>query len=332
LVVVRSTVIPNTCDFIVKPEIETASGKRCGQDWGLCMNPEFLKEGSAIHDTLHPDRIVIGEFDRKSGAELANLYRRFIRRKVATERMSLVNAELVKYSSNAFLAMKISFANMIANLCETLPTADVQVVTHGMGLDKRVGRGFLNAGLGFGGSCFPKDLKALSAFGHERNVDMPLIRATMEINDKQPPRAVNLGEKLIGGLSGKRVAILGLAFKPETDDMREAVSIHVIRELLSRHANVVVYDPQAIHVARRIFGDTVTYAGSPSECLRGSSLCILATEWPTFSELKAKDFEKLMETPAIVDGRRLLDPSKFAEIRFAAIGLGPRNVQTVSNN
>ena len=322
LVVVRSTVVPTTCEKIVKKKTEAASGKKCGQGWGLCMNPEFLKEGSAVHDTLCPDRVIIGEFDEKSGTALTRLYRKFYRRKVTIERMSMVNAELVKYANNAFLAMKVSFANMVANLCEALPLADVKAVTEAIGLDERIGRGFLQAGLGYGGSCFPKDLKALVAFGKRRNVDLPLVRATTEINEKQPLRAISLAEKLIGNLSGKRVAILGLAFKPNTDDMREAVSIRIIQELLHRHADVVAYDPKAIQHAREIFGKSITYAGSLTDCIRGSDVCVLVTEWQVFRKLNPKDFMNLMKQPAIIDGRRLFDYTQFAGVRFAAVGLG----------
>jgi UDPglucose 6-dehydrogenase len=236
--------------------------------------------------------------------------------------MSMTNAELVKYASNAFLAMKVSFVNMIANLCETVPLADVTVVTHAIGLDRRIGPSFLHAGLGYGGSCFPKDLKALVAFGKKQNVDLPLALATAEINEKQPLRAVDLGEKLIGDLSGKRVAVLGLAFKPDTDDMREAVSIPVIRELLKRQAHVVAYDPKAIQQAVKIFGTSISYAESAANCIRGSELSILVTEWKKLGELKPQDFKRLMKQPALVDGRRLFDPSQLAGLKFAAVGLG----------
>ncbi|MGP8069480.1 MAG: UDP-glucose dehydrogenase family protein [Candidatus Bathyarchaeia archaeon] len=322
LVVIRSTVVPTTCDRVVKPEIEAISGKQCGKGWGLCVNPEFLKEGSAIHDTIYPDRVIIGESDERSGNTLSNLYRVFFRRNVIIERMSMANAELVKYASNTFLAMKVSFANMIANLCETVPSADVTVVTHAIGLDGRIGPAFLHAGLGYGGSCFPKDLKALVAFGKKQNVDLPLALATAEINEKQPLRAVSLGEKLIGELSGKRVAVLGLAFKPDTDDMRGAVSIQIIRDLLKRQAHIVAYDPKAIQQATKIFGNSISYAESAADCIRGSELSILVTEWKNLGELRPQDFKRLMKQPAIVDGRRLFNPSQFAGLKFAAVGLG----------
>jgi UDPglucose 6-dehydrogenase len=325
LIVIRSTVTPITCDTIVRSEVEKTSGMPCGPAWGLCMNPEFLKEGSAVHDTLYPDKVIIGESDAKSGATLARLYRSFFGRNVTITRMSMVNAELVKYANNAFLAMKVSFANMIANLCEPLPSADVRIITQAIGLDKRIGPAFLNAGLGYGGSCFPKDLRALVVFGNKLNVNLALVQATAQINEEQPLQAVRLGERLIGSISGKRIAVLGLAFKPDTDDMREAVSIRLIRELLQRHAQVVVYDPKAIPQAQSIFEGSVAYAPSAIDCVRGSDLCIFVTEWESFKELKPRDFVRLMEKPAVVDGRRLLDPAQYANLRFAAVGLGRRS-------
>lgn len=320
LVVVRSTVVPTTTEKVLKPIIEAESGKACGSGWGLCVNPEFLKEGSAIDDTLKPDRVVIGEFDQKSGTQLLSLYRAFIGKGPKILRMNLTNAELVKYCSNSFLAMKISFSNMVANLCQATPSTDVATVCEGVGLDSRIGTAFLRAGLGYGGSCLPKDLKALSKLAEDYGVDMPLLSSTISINEKQPLKALLMGEKLVGNLSGKRVAILGLAFKPNTDDLREASSIVLVRELIRRGAHVTAYDPMAIRNARRLLGDAVTYAESASDCISGADLCILVTEWREFQRLKASDFKKLMRQAAIVDGRRLYNPSQFEGLRFAAIG------------
>lgn len=322
LVVVRSTIVPTTTEKVLMPIIEAESGKRCGLDWGLCVNPEFLREGSAISDALKPDRIVIGEYDRRSGTQLQRVYRAFHGKAVRIIRMSLTNAELVKYWSNLFIAMKISFSNMLANLCQTIPSTDVKPVCEAIGLDKRIGGAFLRAGLGYGGSCLPKDLRALSKFAEERGADNPLLTATITINENQPLKALLLGEKLVGNLSGKQVAILGLAFKPNTDDLREAVSIPLIRALLRRGATVITYDPFALENARRILGDSVTYAQSALDCIKGSDLCILVTEWREFERLRPADFKNLMRQPAIIDGRRLFNPSEFEGLRFAAIGHG----------
>jgi UDPglucose 6-dehydrogenase len=326
LVVVRSTVIPGTTENIVKPTIEGYSGRKCGEGWGLCFNPEFLKEGSAVRDTFNPDRIVIGEFDRTSGEVLEELYRGFYGDEMPrTIRTTLVNAELVKYANNAFLAMKVSFINMIANLCQKLPGADVEVIAEGIGLDKRICPLFLRAGAGWGGSCFRKDLEAILDFASKKRVELPLIDATLEINNTQPYRMVDLAKGLIGDLIGKKVSVLGLAFKPDTDDMRDAVSIKVVKKLLEEGARVAVYDPKAMENAKKIFGNSVEYAGSLDDCLRDSSCALIVTEWEVFKKLTPKDFIKLMKVPAVVDGRRIYKAEAFSpNLRFAAVGLGER--------
>jgi len=326
LVVVRSTILPNMTEGVVKRAVEEESGKRCGNEFGLCMSPEFLSEGSAVNDMLHPDRIVIGEHDSRSGEALERLYRDFYGADMPPLlRTNMVNAELIKYASNIFLAMKVSFANMMAQICQRLGRADVEAVMKGVGLDKRVGPLFLRAGAGWGGSCFPKDLAALKAFARSFGAEVPLVDATVSINDQQPLEVVELGARLVDGLGGKRVALLGLAFKPNTDDMRSAVSIRVVDALLARGASVVAYDPKAMRNAEKVLDDRVTYAASIDDCLRQADLAILVTEWDEFKGLTPQKFKDLMRNPAVVDGRRIYDPSRFeAEgIRFAAIGLGP---------
>ena len=328
LVVIRSTVPPGTTGGLVKDVLEGSSGLRCGPDFGLCMNPEFLSEGRAIKGILEPDRIVIGEHDRRSGDALQAFYERFhgdasIRKRIL--RTSLVNAELIKYASNAFLAMKVSFANMMARLCQALPGADVVAVMDGVGLDRRIGRAFLNAGLGWGGSCFPKDLSALLSFAGGLGISLPLVRATIEVNDEQPLVAVELARKALGDLRGKRVAVLGLAFKPGTDDVRGAVSLKVIGALLAEGAEVVAYDPKAMENVRALLGNTIEYASSALEALRGAHCCILVTEWEEFKALRPEDFGRLMKEPVVIDGRRIFDPEEFeGKVRFFAIGRGPK--------
>ena len=326
LVVVKSTVTPTTTESIVKPLLEECSGKRCGVELGLCMNPEFLREGNAVEDTMNPDRIVIGEIDSKSGDFLESFYRDFYGEKLPPiVRTTPVNAELIKYANNAFLAMKVSFINMIANLCQALPNADVEAVSTGIGLDKRIGNLFLKAGAGWGGSCWPKDLRALSMFARKIGNELPLVEATMKINDTQPGKLVELAEVLLGDLRNKTAAVLGLAFKPGTDDMREAVSIKVIKTLLEKGARVRAYDPKAMENAKRIIGDSVEYAEDLSACIEGADVVILVTEWPEFRSLKPEDFKRLMKIPCVVDGRRVYDARLFKEsgVRFAAVGLGP---------
>ncbi|UCC33593.1 MAG: UDP-glucose/GDP-mannose dehydrogenase family protein [Candidatus Bathyarchaeota archaeon] len=324
LVVVKSTVVPGTTERIVKPTIERHSGKKCGTDFGLCMNPEFLREGSALQDTLHPDRIIIGEVDKRSGDLLESIYQEFYGVEMPpTIRTNPSTAELVKYANNAFLATKISFMNSIANICEGIPGVDVKDVAEAIGIDKRISSLFLNAGLGFGGSCLPKDVKALISFSKNNGYEPVLLEAIEEVNRAQPDRAVELAEDLVGDLKGKQIAILGLAFKPETDDMREATSLKIINRLLKKRGKVVAYDPMALSKAKEILGDKVSYASSAIDCIKDAVCCILVTEWDEFKKLEPHDFVKYMKEPNVIDGRRIFDPRIFAErTRFKAIGLG----------
>lgn len=326
LIVVKSTVVPKTTENLVCETVEEFSGKIVGKDFGLCMNPEFLREGNAVEDTFKPDRIVIGEMDKRSGDVLEELYRRFYENSMPPViRTTPVNAELIKYANNAFLAMKVSFINMVANLCQKLPGSDVEAVAEGIGLDKRVGQLFLKAGIGWGGSCWPKDLKALYNFSLKNGVELPLVEATLKVNETQAYKIIELAKEHAGELKGKRVSVLGLAFKPETDDMRYAVSIKVINRLLEEGAKVIAYDPKAIENARKIFGEKIDYARNVEECLKDSECALILTEWSEFKRLAPEDFIRLMKVPAVSDGRRIYDPQKFSKkLRFNAIGLGER--------
>jgi len=327
LIVVKSTVVPGTTENMVKTAIENHSGRRCGIDFGLCMNPEFLREGSAIYDTLNPDRIIIGEYDQRSGDGLEALYRDFYGEETPPlVRTNLPTAELIKYANNAFLATKISFINQIANICERIPSADIRVVAQGIGLDKRIGPLFLNAGWGYGGSCLPKDVKAFIAFSKSLGYNPALSNAVEGINNIQPYRAVELAKRHLGDLQGKRIAILGLAFKPNTSDMREAVSIKIVNKFLKEGANIIAYDPAAINNAKKIFEDKIEYAPSAIKCIRGADCCIIATEWEEFKELKPEDFAKYMKKPVLIDGRRIYNPKEFKDkVEFVAMGLGQQS-------
>lgn len=322
LVVVKSTVVPTTTERVLKPIVEKASGKHCGLDFGLCVNPEFLKEGSAVQDTFNPDRVVIGEDNRKSGEALAMLYREFYGGKVPPIiRTTPVNAELIKYTSNAFLAMKVSFINMLANLCQMLKGADVNVVAKGIGLDKRISPMFLRAGAGWGGPCFGKDLKAIKRFSESIGVDVSLLDAVIRVNEQQPARLVELAKKHLGNLRGKKVAVLGLAFKPNTDDIRDAPSTKVIRKLLDEGAGVAVYDPRAMGSLRRILGNSVEYSPDALSCIDDADCAIVVTEWAEFKKITPETFAKFMKTPLVVDGRRVYSPKKYSKrLKFEAIG------------
>jgi UDPglucose 6-dehydrogenase len=324
LVVVKSTVVPGTTEKVVKPLLEKNSNKHCGSDFGLCMNPEFLREGSALHDTLNPDRIIIGEHDKKSGETLEILYRDFYSsKKPPTIRTNLPTAELIKYANNAFLATKISFINTIANICEKIPEADVTTVAKGIGLDQRINPRFLRAGLGYGGSCLPKDVKALIDFSNKLGYTPAMLQAIQEVNENQAKHAIEKAKEKLTELKEKRIAVLGLAFKPNTDDMREARSIPIIKQLLNEGANIIAYDPIAIPNAKSILKDKIRYASSPIDCLKDADCCIIVTEWEEFKKLKPEDFTQNMRHPILIDGRRIYNPTEFSKkLKFAAIGLG----------
>ncbi|MFX0012740.1 MAG: UDP-glucose dehydrogenase family protein [Candidatus Hermodarchaeota archaeon] len=325
LVVVRSTVVPGTTRNLVGKIISTISGKFPGKDFGLCMQPEFLAEGRSIEDTLHPDRIVIGEFDEKSGAMLQEFYQYFYGSHLEDcpiLRMNIESAELVKYGNNCLLSTKISYANEFANFAQLVPNVDVVQVMKGVGLDYRINSRFLGAGAGFGGSCFHKDVNAIMAWSKTQGYDSRLLKAVLDINDDQAIKLVNMAEELAGDLKGRKVTLLGLAFKPGTDDMREAASIRVVNELLKRNIkNIWGYDPKAKETAEIEFGDKIQYANSIEEALKDSECALLITEWEEFKALKPDFFKINMKTPNLVDGRRLYDYDEFNKsLPFRAIG------------
>jgi len=333
LVVVKSTVVPGTTNGTVKSSLEQSSGKNVGPKLGLCANPEFLKEGTAINDALHPDKIVIGSNDKKSASQLSKLYRRFYGRKlppiIVTNPES---AELVKYASNAFLATKVSFINTVANIAQQMPGVDVGTIAEAIGLDPRIGSLFLKAGPGYGGSCFHKDLQALINYSQNNAYDPMLFRATEDANEQQANRVVEMAEKLLGSLSNKTVAVLGLAFKKDTDDIREAASLRVINQLKKMGARVVAYDPMAIPNAKKVFSEQIDYAENPHSALKGADCAIIMTEWDQFRKIKAKDFQGYMKTPNLVDARRIYDPEEYRELNYAAIGHGARREKILSNH
>ncbi|MBI2015619.1 MAG: UDP-glucose/GDP-mannose dehydrogenase family protein, partial [Candidatus Rokubacteria bacterium] len=267
----------------------------------VVSNPEFLREGSAIEDTLRPDRILIGAPTQQVAMTLLELYAPLERPMIITD---VPSAEMIKYASNAFLATKISFINAIANICE-LAGADVTQVMKGMGLDPRIGGAFLQAGLGYGGSCFPKDAESLMHTAAALGYDFSLLRAVAETNLERAPHFVRMIEKALAPLDDKRVAVLGLAFKPNTDDMREAKSTEVVRRLLELGATVIAYDPVAAENARRVLPAAVTYADSPYAAAAGADAVALVTEWNEFKFLNLERLRGAMRRPVVFDGRNL---------------------------
>jgi len=280
----------------------------------VVSNPEFLREGKAVEDFMKPDRVVVGADNRSSGARVAELYEKLQPPILITD---IPTAEMIKYASNAFLATKISFINEIANICEKLG-ADVKVVARGMGLDHRISPHFLNAGCGFGGSCFPKDVKALIHTAEKAGEKPELLKSVISVNERQKLRVVEKVAKYYNSLEGVSVGVLGLAFKPGTDDMREAPSITVINELLKQGARVYAYDPVATENAKRIFGDKIIYLDSGEEVVKTAECVILLTEWEEFEKLNYE----LFKGKVVIDGRNLWEPSVMKEICKHYEGMG----------
>ncbi|MBI2094260.1 MAG: UDP-glucose/GDP-mannose dehydrogenase family protein [Candidatus Omnitrophica bacterium] len=329
VVAVKSTVIPGTTDTTVRSLIEEHSKKTVGE-FGLCMNPEFLREGSAIEDFLKPDRIVIGQQDERSGQVLDELYRSFSCPKVFT---TLRNAELIKYASNALLANLVSFSNEMAALCEAIPGTNVETILAGLRLDRRLsirmdgknyeaGIGeYLKAGCGFGGSCLPKDVAALKHFAAGYSVSMPLLDAVLSVNRQRPSQLVAIAEKALGVLKNARATVLGLAFKPGTDDLRESPALAVIEQLLQRGAEVKAFDPFVRKVKDGWLDGRVALCESPQEALSGADAALVVTAWPEFARWDWKTLASSMRRPILIDGRNGLRQTALPEtMRYFSIG------------
>ncbi len=320
VIVAKSTIVPSTTEKVIVPAVEKASGKIAGRDFGVCMNPEFLAEGDALKGALEPDRIVIGALDNKSGDALEGLYAPF---KCPKLRVDLRAAEMIKYASNSFLATKISFSNEVANICEKYGV-DVYQVMDGVGLDFRINPRFLRAGVGFGGSCFPKDVSALAHAAEDAGVTPAILKAVLEINDRQPYRAVELVEGVLRSLKGKRIAILGLSFKPDTDDIRFTRALPIIEALTGKGAISVAYDPKGMPNFKALTKGkklNIEYANSAREALDGADAAIIQNEWSEFKKLTAMDFKR-MRTPVVIDGRRILDGISLEKAGVTYRGIG----------
>ncbi|MGA3206884.1 MAG: UDP-glucose/GDP-mannose dehydrogenase family protein [Syntrophales bacterium] len=328
LVVVKSTVVPGTTENVVVPILEQASGKKAGEDFGVGMNPEFLKEGEAIFDFMNPDRIVLGGIDERSINILNDLYGAF--GNVDKVRTNSRTAELIKYASNSLLALLISFSNEIGNLCAAVGV-DVVEAMQGVHFDRRftpmLPSGerifpsmltYLVAGCGFGGSCFPKDVNALIAYGKKMGVPMNLMEAVIAVNTRQPQKMIEMLKKHYPNLKGLKVAVLGMAFKPGTDDIRESPSITVTKILLDENAVVKVYDPIARHEAEKVFGSSVDFQDELRNTIVGVSAILIMTRWQHFHEIPNL-LAGRQEQPLVIDGRRMLD--KKSVLRYEGIGL-----------
>lgn len=315
IVVNKSTVPVGTGDWVA--DILERQGKRNGVDFSVVSNPEFLREGSAVVDFMNPDRVVLGSTSEDAAQAVAQLYLPLRATIMVTD---LRTAEMIKYASNAFLAMRISFINEIASICEKLG-ADVKEVAAGMGMDKRIGRAFLDAGIGFGGSCFPKDVKALTYMAEVNGLHPQLLRAVMDINADQRRQAVVKLREILGDLSGKTVGLLGLAFKPNTDDIREAPALDIIEALRMEGARVKAYDPVAAENAQRVCG-TVEYCASPYELAQDADALVLVTDWNEFKQLDMARVADRMRQRVLVDGRNIYDAAQMRKLGFTYRGVG----------
>lgn len=335
VVAVKSTVLPGVTETVVKPILEKYSKKKAGKDFGICMNPEFLREGCAIEDALHPDRIVIGQFDKKSGKEFAKIYKKVSVPKIFT---NLWTAEMTKYSANALLATLISFSNEIARIAEHIGKVDIVDVWQGVHLDrrlspfngsKRIKPGILNyifSGCGYGGSCFPKDTQALATFAKKLGNPVPILNSVINTNKTQPYRLILLLKKALGeNLKKKRIAVLGLAFKPNTDDVRESAAFPIIDKLIFQGAQVIVHDPMAYQkkVPAQLNNSSVVLATTINEAIKNTDAVILVTAWKEYLKLSPSFFKKNMKLPIVIDGRRVYDKASFlqAGILYKGIGL-----------
>jgi UDPglucose 6-dehydrogenase len=321
LVINKSTVPVGTGDWVA----EVINKRRAGKplDFSVVSNPEFLREGSAINDFMNPDRVVLGSEDHEAANRVAALYQPLRCTIMVTD---LRTAEMIKYASNAFLATRISFINEIGNMCEELG-ADVKEVALGMGYDKRIGHAFLDAGLGWGGSCFPKDVKALEHMAVLHGTQPQMLQAVMEINRNQRRRAIMKLRKALRSLNDRTIGILGISFKPNTDDIRDAAAIEIIHLLQNEGAHIRVYDPQAMENASRTLKN-VALCENPYQVAEKADALILATEWNEFKQLDFAKIRELMNQPVILDGRNLWDAKTMKELGFTYMGVGRGNLQT----
>jgi len=317
-VVITKSTVPVGTAHIVRRTIEQHTRHRVH----ICSNPEFLKEGAAVDDFMKPDRVVVGVDSDHARSVLEQLYAPFVRTGNPIIFMDIASAEITKYAANAMLATRISFMNMIASLCQQVG-ADVAMVRQGIGSDARIGPSFLFAGCGYGGSCFPKDVKALMQTLREQRVDAGILESVERINDQQKQLlAQRVVQRFGPSLAGRRFAVWGLSFKPETDDMREAASIEVVRGLLDRGAAVSVHDPVAMEAAREHFRDRVAYAPHNYAALEQADALILVTEWQPYRNPDFERMKSIMRHPVIFDGRNLFDPSRMQKLGFEYHSIG----------
>ena len=318
-IIIKSTVIPGTTMHVVKPILEKNNLKE-SIDFGLLTNPEFLREGSAMQDTISPHAIVIGGSNNTSINKLTSLYKATYRKKPNIVKTNNITAEVIKYANNAFLATKISFINSIANICQKIPGTDVDDIAKVMGMDPRISGLFLKAGPGYGGSCFPKDVQALISFSKSIGYNPELLEAVQDNNYKQVRSISDILEKQLGNLKDRKIGLLGLSFKENTDDVRESVSIRLIEHLLDKKSKIIVHDPKAISNTKEIFLKKITYCEKLEDIFKLSDCAVLMTPWDDYKKISSKLIKKL-QSKLFIDTRRILKIHD-KEIIFISLGIG----------
>jgi UDPglucose 6-dehydrogenase len=318
VIVDKSTVPVGTAE-----KVRDVIRKETSHPFSVVSNPEFLKQGAAIDDFMKPDRVVIGAEDSRAAEIMKELYAPFTRTGAPIMMMDCASAELCKYAANAMLATRISFMNEVANVCEVVG-ADVDQVRRAVASDRRIGASFLFPGVGYGGSCFPKDVKAMLKFAASKSYDFQILKAVECVNERQKVRLLAKMQKHFGSLHGKRIAVWGLSFKPKTDDMREAPSVPLIQGLLDAGATVQAYDPEAMKVARAIFGAQVQFSDKSYDALKAADALTIVTEWNEFREPDFARIRKMMRTPVIFDGRNIYNPEQIRSFGFTYYSIGRR--------
>ena len=321
IIIIKSTVIPGTTQNVILPILQRISGKNVGKDFGLLTNPEFLRETMAVNDTLHPHVIVLGGdndiFLKKVRRFYSNLHH-----SVPIVLTNYSTAEIIKYANNSFLATKISFINQIASICEEIPDANIDDVAKTIGLDPRIGNLFLDAGPGYGGSCLPKDVKAIINFSTKAGVNPTLLTAVEKTNKQQINSIIKLIKQNIGKIYGRKIAVLGIAFKPETDDIRDSVSVELVNRLIKLGAKITIHDPKAIENTKKIFNNKIKYQKSVSTAVKDCKCAIIMTAWKQYEKINNKTIEQ-MAKKFIIDSRRIISDKKL-NAKYFAIGLGQK--------
>jgi len=319
IIFIKSTVTPGSMEKMILPILENTSKRKAGKDFGLISNPEFLQESSAIKDTEYPHAVVLGGYQTK----FMNKAKKFFTKLHSNTPIIITNhqtAEMIKYANNSFLATKISFINQLSNICQNIPGSNIDDIAKTIGLDPRIGKLFLNAGPGYGGSCLPKDMKALINFANSTGIKPTLLNAVEEINIKQTDQILSILKQKLGDISLKQITILGMSFKPDTDDVRNSVAIELIKKLLRRKANITIHDPKAIRNTMKVFGNKINYAKSIKDALHKSHCVIIMTQWKEYERISNKEI-KNMTKKFVIDCRRILIRKKL-DADYFAIGLG----------